>query len=253
MKKHTILLLLINVLIINAQDQKKLGCIVYEKHTFIGNKHLKLSDSILEKRKAKFKKFVIKHIDSVNPNKFINSIPKTELEVSGGDIKCWYTLDLYENVYESKSICSNVNYSNNVERYQQIHRETLKGNSVIRNVENNSYKIGQKFNVRELELSHNYEIIENRNKTKIIEGFRCFQVVLKRKSITNPHLTVYDYEIYVTEEIKLNYNPVWNYKEFLGKYYPLEIKKKPREEVMSQVITWKIKKLYLPINIYDKK
>ena len=67
-------MLLTCVFSLHAQDQKKLGSIVYLKHTFIGNKHLKLSDSIIEKKKAGFKKFVTKHIDSVNPDKFINSI-----------------------------------------------------------------------------------------------------------------------------------------------------------------------------------
>lgn len=248
--RHLILIMLLTCMFsLHAQDQKKLGSIVYLKHTFIGNKHLKPADSLIKKEKERFKKFVTKHIDSVNPDKFINSIPKTVLEVSGGDIKCLYTLDLYENFYESKSKCDNVKYSNTIERWQQINRETLIGNSVVRNIEKNSYKIGQKFKVRELILSDNYEIIENRNNTKIIEGYKCFQVIVKRKNITNSRLIVYDFEIFVTEEIKLNYNPVWNYKEFLNKYYPLEITKKPRKEIMSQMITWKIQKIHLPMKL----
>ncbi|MBC8753924.1 hypothetical protein H2O64_04530 [Kordia sp. YSTF-M3] len=228
----------------NAQDQKKMGYLVIEKHTFVANKHLKPSESEIEAEKGKLRQFVEKEINSENPEDFINSMPKSELEHNTNDIKCLYVLDIYANFYESTASCDYTKPSN-IFRYRQINRQTLDANEVIRNVKKNKYKIGQKFKNRELFISNDFEIIENRNKTKNIEGFHCFQVNLRRKTINNSHLPVYDFEMYVTEEIKLNYNPVWNYKDILEKYYPLEIIKKSREAIMTEITTWKIKSIDL--------
>ncbi|AXT18471.1 hypothetical protein D7030_07540 [Flavobacteriaceae bacterium AU392] len=67
----------------------------------------------------------------------------------------------------------------------------------------------------------NYNIItEFRNIKKNISGYNCFKVILE--SETNPYDLL---ELYVTEDINLNYNPVINCKEILTKYYPLYLKK----------------------------
>ena len=59
---------------------------------------------------------------------------------------------------------------------------------------------------------------ENREIKKRIAGYDCFQILLE--NIKNKMII----ELYVTEEIKLNYHPNFNYKEILDKYYPLNIK-----------------------------
>lgn len=59
---------------------------------------------------------------------------------------------------------------------------------------------------------------ENQNKTKQIAEFNCYQVLLKD---TNTNRTV---EMYVTDEIRLEFHPIFNVKKYLAQYYPLNIK-----------------------------
>lgn len=61
-------------------------------------------------------------------------------------------------------------------------------------------------------------IAENKNVKKIIEGYNCFQVILK--NIKTKRMV----ELFVTDEINLNYHPNFNYKEILENYYPLYLK-----------------------------
>ena len=59
---------------------------------------------------------------------------------------------------------------------------------------------------------------ENRNQRRQICGFDCYQVIVRD---TNTNRLV---ELYVTEELLLEYHPVFNVKKYLTKYYPLYIK-----------------------------
>lgn len=71
----------------------------------------------------------------------------------------------------------------------------------------------------------NYNIItEYRNVKKNMSGYNCFKVILKNK--TNPNYLI---ELFVTENIKLNYHPIVNCPNILDKYYPLYIKKYLKE------------------------
>ncbi len=60
---------------------------------------------------------------------------------------------------------------------------------------------------------------EYKDAIKYIAGYKCFKVTLF--NAINPY---YGMEMYVTEDIKLNYHPVMNCKETLNKYFPLYIK-----------------------------
>lgn len=223
---------------LHSQDQSKLGMIVFKSCKYITNKHLAPSASEKAKINAKLKKFVKKNIDSINPDAFIGSIPKTEIQIYGDSLKCTYVLDIYKEVYESKASCAYLEKST-TEMYEQIHRETLKANTIKRNIETNTYKILSKRQIKLSSILKSYDLIEYRNDTKMILGYTCFKIVLKKKNVRNPHLTVFDIEMYVTEDIKLNYNPVSRYEDILNKYYPLEIIKKPQKEVMTEVTAWK--------------
>jgi hypothetical protein len=59
---------------------------------------------------------------------------------------------------------------------------------------------------------------------KTISGYSCFKVVLN-------HMVNTDYliELYVTEDIKLNYHPIINCKEVINDYFPLYIKEYHRD------------------------
>ncbi|MDX1314059.1 MAG: hypothetical protein R3356_01040 [Eudoraea sp.] len=61
-------------------------------------------------------------------------------------------------------------------------------------------------------------IEENKNKRREICGFDCYQVLVRDMNTNRP------VEMYVTEEILLEYHPVFNVKKYLAKYYPLYIK-----------------------------
>jgi len=245
MMKKFIFLCFLNISFsVYCQDQQKVGALVFESHKFMGNKHLKPSDAEIKREKEKLRAFVKKEIDSVTPDKFINSFPKPELEHYGGSMKCLHTFDIYEEYYESVVECDYIKKTN-IQRYEQIKIKTLEANTIERDINTNHYKILGK---RQLTLSptpNDYEIIEYRDETKLILGYECFKVVLKKKFQENLHLTIYDVEMYVTEAIKLNYSPVTRYKEILKKYYPLEITRKPRNKVMAEVTTWKIKTIDL--------
>lgn len=205
---------------------------------------MKPLESEIEAKKKKLKEFVKQHVDSVNPDKFINSIPKSELESYGDSIKCLYTLDIYESYFESKATC---NYSEKTknERYQQINIKTLEANTIERNIDTNHYKILRKRQIRLLSIPDDFEIVEYKNITKLILGYQCFKVLVKKKFKNNSHLTIYDMEMYVTEDINLKFSPICSYKEIINKYYPLEIIRKPREQVMAEVTIWKIKEIQL--------
>ena len=58
----------------------------------------------------------------------------------------------------------------------------------------------------------------NKENKKIIAGYNCYQILLRH--IKTKRIT----ELYVTEEIGLNYNPIFNYEKELKKYYPLSMK-----------------------------
>lgn len=243
--KKLILLCFLNVSFsLYSQDQQKIGSLVFESCKFIGNKHLQPSKSEREAEKEKLREFVEKNIDSIHTDEFIESIPKSELEIYGDSLKCDYSLDIYKEFYESKTKC---HYSKvtDIERYEQIHIKTLEANTIERNINTNHYKILGKRQIRLSSIPDNFEIIEYRNETKLILGYQCFKVLVRKKFQSNLHLTIYDIEMYVTEDIKVSYSPITRSKEILDKYYPLEITRKPRNEVMAEVIIWKIKTIDL--------
>jgi len=243
-RTFTVLFFLTNFFCLHSQDQQKKGFLVFESHKFIGNTHLKPSESEIEKEKERLRQFVKNEIDSETPDEFINSIPKSELEFYNGSMKCLHTLDIYEYYFESKTSCDYLKKSN-IERFQQINRSSLEANTVERNTLTNHYNILPKRQIKLQSIPSDYRIIEKRNETKVIAGYKCFKVILKKGLQTNPHLTIYDIEMYVTEDINLNFSPICNYKEILNKYYPLEITRKPREEIMTEITTWKIKSIDL--------
>ncbi len=66
---------------------------------------------------------------------------------------------------------------------------------------------------------HRYSLLaENKNLTKEICGYNCFQVLMRDNN------TKREVELYVTAEIKLEFHPVLNLKKCLSKYYPLYIR-----------------------------
>ncbi|MBT8180278.1 MAG: hypothetical protein KJO53_01685, partial [Eudoraea sp.] len=61
-------------------------------------------------------------------------------------------------------------------------------------------------------------IEENKNKRREICGFDCYQVIVRDTNTNRP------VEMYVTEEIILEYHPVFNVKKYLARYYPLYLR-----------------------------
>jgi len=229
---------------LHAQDQSKLGLIVFESCKYMANKHLMPSAKEIEQKKENFKKFVERNIDSKKPDEFINSIPKTEIQVYGDSLKCIYTLDIYKDIYESKVSCKYLKKSD-AEMYKQIDRKSLEASTVKRNITTNSYTIFPKRKLDQFSISDTYKITEYRNDVRTILGYKCFKIILEKKSFKNPHLDVYNIEMFVTEDIRLNYSPITQFKDVLDKYYPLEIAKKPKKESMVEVIVWKVKEIDL--------
>lgn len=70
------------------------------------------------------------------------------------------------------------------------------------------YKSGDRFQLVE----------ENKNRKRKIGEYNCYQVLLKDM---NTNRTV---EMYVTDEISLEFHPIFNVKKYLTKYYPLYLK-----------------------------
>ena len=70
-----------------------------------------------------------------------------------------------------------------------------------------------------------FEIIKFKNKRKEIKGYDCYKVIVKTKFSydKNSVNTLFTYELYVTEKIKMKYHPVLNFDEFVKDFYPLEI------------------------------
>lgn len=69
---------------------------------------------------------------------------------------------------------------------------------------------------------------EFKNETKVIQGFKCFKIILTYKEneeAFSDFMRNYTHyrEMWVTDKIKFIYHPVINQKEILEKYYPLEI------------------------------
>lgn len=228
----------------HSQDKPKLGSVVFESFKYIGNKHLAPSELEKRKEKARLKKFVKENINTKKPDEFINSVPKTDTQIYGDSLKCEYRLGIYKDVYESKVTCSYVEKTN-VERYEQINKKSLNANIIERNRNTNTYKILPQRKVKFYSTSSRYDLIEYRDQTKVILGYKCFKVLLKKKFQNNSRSVIYDFEMYVTEDIDLNYNPANRNKDILEKYYPLEIIKKPRQEVMGEVTVWKVKHIDL--------
>lgn len=244
-RKLIILFLVFTNTYLFSQDQPKIGTIVFESCKFLGNKHLKLSESKRKEKREKIRDFVKKNIDTKKPDEFINSMPKSELEVYGDSMRCTYKLDIYNHFYESMTKCDYIKESD-TEMYEQINRENFEANTIIRKKKINQYEILRKRKITLSRIPDKYELVEYRNETKNILGYKCFKVIMRNKKKQNEsRLIIYDFEMYVTEDISINYSPISRYKEILEKYYPLEIIKKPRKEVMAEVIEWKVKTINL--------
>ncbi|PTX60227.1 hypothetical protein C8N46_107234 [Kordia periserrulae] len=236
------ILLLLSSMYLYSQDQPKHGTIVFESCEYIANKHLAPSEQEKKLEKERMRNSIKKNLDEKNPDEFINSIPKTYIQTYGDSLKCTYTLDIYKNVYEAKKTCDYFKKSTN-EIYEQLNRETLEYNVVNRDINTNTYTIFPKRKNYQFSISDTHEITEYRKETKKILGYDCFKIVLKRKNLNGQRLDVFNIEMFVTEEIKLNYSPIIKYKDILDKYYPLEVTKKPKIERMIEVITWKAKRI----------
>ncbi|WP_298511124.1 hypothetical protein [uncultured Kordia sp.] len=232
------ILFLATSLCVYSQDQSKLGMIVFESSRYTANMHLAPSEQEIKEERGKLKKFVEENIDSKKTDAFINPIPKAEILAYGDSLKCIYTLEIYKDVYDSKVSCEYFKKSD-IENYKQINRETLELNTVKRYVNTNKYTIFSKRKIDQFSISDTYRITEHRDDVKIILGYKCFKIVLEKKSPKNAHLDVYNIEMFVTEDIKLNYSPIIKYKDILNKYYPLQVAKKPKKERMIEVVVWK--------------
>lgn len=80
------------------------------------------------------------------------------------------------------------------------------------------FKMKSEYNIRYKSDDRFVVVEENKNKIRKICGYDCFQVIMQDNSTNRP------VELYVTEEIVLEYHPVFNVKKYLTKYYPLYLK-----------------------------
>ncbi len=73
--------------------------------------------------------------------------------------------------------------------------------------------------IRYMEKEHFPIISENKSIVKAINGFKCHQVVMKDTYGAGNII-----EMFVTEQIQLEYHPFLKVKEYLDRFYPLYIK-----------------------------
>ncbi len=121
--------------------------------------------------------------------------------------------------------------------HHEFNGDTITKYNTIKGEYNNEKKINQvsgiitnEFNeFVEIEEDEIIKLTEFKNKTKIINGFKCYKVLCNYKESQkidfdfSSNLTTNIRELWVTEEINCKYHPVINEKEILDKYYPLEI------------------------------
>ncbi len=120
-----------------------------------------------------------------------------------------YTKYAVENDFENDSTTTN-----GVSEIQKIDRENLKVTRFIP-LRFETYE-GHKKTYSDFTK---YKLLEENKKIrKNIAGYDCFQIILD--NIQNNMMV----EMYVTEQINLNYHPIFNYREILTNYYPLYIK-----------------------------
>lgn len=82
------------------------------------------------------------------------------------------------------------------------------------------YESGETVPIRYWEKEHYPIVSENRDVTKTINGLECHQIIMKDYLYGTGNLI----EMFVTEEILLEYHPFLKVKEYLDRFYPLYIK-----------------------------
>ena len=82
---------------------------------------------------------------------------------------------------------------------------------------NRNSKNERKINKVEIFKNKEYKIDFLRDQRKIIKGYECFKIVAFHKE-NNRY-----YEMFVTEKIKLNYNPVINIELVTDRFFPLQV------------------------------
>jgi len=103
-----------------------------------------------------------------------------------------------------------------VSRILKVDRETL----IASSFNPFSFEISENRGYYKRHAEEEFTIVEiNKNDQKKICGFNCFKLILKIKR--SPERI---FEMYVTTEIDLNYNPAFANPYLLKEYYPLYIK-----------------------------
>lgn len=116
--------------------------------------------------------------------------------------------------FEVRNIQDSIINEGNFTNISMISRDSLK-QSVFRI---DDFKmLDYRFNVTIKDFSKSF-ILTNTNKEnqRKIAGYNCYEVILENDSKI--------LQLFVTNEIKLNYHPQINDREILKKYYPLSIK-----------------------------
>lgn len=107
------------------------------------------------------------------------------------------------------------------------------------------YLLNTPYNYRQ-EMS--FDLKEYRKDKKIIQGIKCFKVLLRVKddiSDDAPDIlkkSMFEYTLYVTKKIQCRFHPEFWYKTVLDKYYPLEITERVDTEKGAETV-WKLKKI----------
>lgn len=114
--------------------------------------------------------------------------------------------------------------------------EIILGDYLVNNIENDTFfwlaksDSITKYNRRKSEPIKNniIDLIEYKNDTKDINGFKCFKVTFKEEEILDDTFLVETfYTIYTTDKIKFKKHPVIKNKFVLDKYFPLQIEETP--------------------------
>lgn len=214
MNKLKCLLILITLLkIYNTNAQKK--SFSEKGITFFVKSRSYFSKQLADSLNGKLEKKI--ELKSVNPKDTTTVIFDDILEIADYDRRSikYFRVNPKNYIYFTvRNLKDSLINENNLTNITKIDRDSL--NIDVFNIKN--FKIlDLNFKERYKDYGKNFKLIKtNLNNKKVIAGFNCYEVLFESETRI--------LQMFVTEDIKLNYHPEINDKEILKNYYPLYIK-----------------------------
>jgi hypothetical protein len=211
LKCFLILITLLNIYDLNSQKQSfsEKGITFFIKSHYYFNKEL--ADSLNNKFQNDLKLFSIKTKDSST------STMKNTLEIADYDRRSikYFRINPKSYIYFTiRNLKDSIMNENNFTNITKIDRDSLTLD--IFNIRDYKH-LNLNYRERYKDYGKNFKLVKtNFNYKKVIAGFNCYEVIFESE--------VRILQMFVTEDIKLNYHPEINDKEILKNYYPLYIK-----------------------------